>query len=164
LVNKYEVAMKIHWEKEFYNLAESKGIKCRIARTINDWIETIYFIGKEYFTKSVTYDLSKKQFFLGVNPSKLNENGDFILICGGKRNILSDIFIIPWDIFFETLKKGEPLNTCKPPKKEYFQYEFYLRDRDNRWLMTVQGGNRPILDVSKWHYNVDKALAFINSI
>ena len=103
--------MRNHWAMEFYNLAESKGIQCRTVRMINGWIETINFVGKEYYTKSVTYNLSRKQFFLGVDPSKLNESGVFILICGGKRNILSDIFIIPWGNFFKTLEKGEPINT-----------------------------------------------------
>jgi hypothetical protein len=163
LMNKYEVAMKNKWAMEFYNLAESKGIKCRIERMIRGWLETINFNGKKYFSKSVTYDLSRRQFFQGVDPSKLNDNGDFVLICGGKRNILSDIFIIPWAIFFETLEKGEAINTYKYPK-EYLQYKFYLRDRDERWFMSVEGGNRPILDISKCHYNVDKALALINSV
>ena len=155
--------MRNHWAMEFYNLAESTGIQCRIVRRSRGWIETINFVGKRYYTKSVTYNLSRKQFFLGVDPSKLNESGVFVLICGGKRNILSDIFIIPWGNFFKTLEKGEPINTYRPPK-EYFQYKFYLRDRDDGWSMSVQGGNRPILDVSKWHYNVDEALAFINSV
>ncbi len=155
--------MRNRWAMKFYNLAESKGIQCRIVCRSRGWIETINFVGKEYYTKSVTYHLSKKQFFLGVDPSKLNESGNFVLICGGKGNDLSDIFIIPWGKFFKTLEKGEPINTYRPPK-EYFQYKFYLRDRDNSWSMLVQGENRPILDVSKWHYNVDEALAFINSI
>ncbi len=155
--------MNNHWASKFYNLAKSKGIKCNIARLSNGWIETINFVGKEYFTKSATYDLSRRQFFQGVDPSKLNESGVFVLICGGKRNILSDIFIIPWDVFFETLKKGKPINTYKPPK-EYFQYKFYLRDRDDAWLMSVQGGDRPRLDVSQWHYSVAKALDFLNSV
>jgi len=152
--------MRNRWAMEFYNLAESTGIQCRIVRKSRGWIETINFVGKRDYTKSVTY--KRKKFFIGVDPSKLNESGDFVLICGGKENILSDIFIIPWGIFFETLKKGEPINTYSPPK-EYLQYKFYLQDRDNGWSMFVQGGNRPILDVSKWHYNVDEALAFINS-
>jgi len=33
--------MKNHWAKDFYHLAESKGINCRIVRVINGWIETI---------------------------------------------------------------------------------------------------------------------------
>ena len=154
--------MKNHWAMEFYNLAESKGIKSKIKRMVNGWIETISFSGKKYFTKSATYNLSRRQFFQGVDPPKLNENGDFVLICGGARNILSDIFIIPWGMFFKTLQKGEPINTYQPPK-EYFQYKFYLRDRDDRWMMSVQGESRPVLDVSDWHYSVSKALVFIES-
>ena len=155
--------MKRHWAIEFYNFAETKKIKCRIERMIIRWIETINFSEKKYFVKSATYNLSKRQFFLGVDPSKLNESGEFVLICGGARNILSDIFIIPWSKFFKTLQKGVPVNTYKPPK-EYFQYKFYLRDRDDRWLMSVQGGSRPVLDVSDWHYDVSKALSFIESV
>jgi hypothetical protein len=154
--------MKNHWALEFYNLAKSKGIKCRIEKLINGWIETINFSGKEYFTKSVTYDLSRRQFFQGVDPSKLNEKGAFVIICGGRSDILSDIFLIPWDMFFKTLEKGEPINTYRQPR-EYFQYKFYLRDRDGHWLMSVQGGNRPVLDVTNWHYNVVKALSLIDS-
>jgi hypothetical protein len=154
--------MKDHWAMEFYNLAKSKGKQCRISCWSRGWIETINFAGKEYYTKSVTYNLSRRQFFLGVDPSKLNESGAFVLVCGGKRNILSDIFVIPWDIFFKTLEKGEAINTYKPPK-EYFQYKFHLRDRDDNWLMFVQGGNKPILNVSKWHYNVDEALELVDS-
>jgi len=149
--------MKTHWAIKFYNIAESKGLTCRKVRVIKDWIETINCNGKIFFTKSVTYDLSKKQYFQGVDPSKLNESGDYVLICGGTINTLSDIFIIPWEIFFMTLAKGKPINTYKPPK-EYFQYKFYIRNRKNRWIMSVQGGKRPILDVSGWHYNVEEAL------
>ena len=95
--------MKNHWAMAFYNFAESKGIKSRIERVVNGWIETISFSEKKYFVKSATYNLSRRQFFQGVDPSKLNESGDFVLICGGARNILSDIFIIPWGMFFKTL-------------------------------------------------------------
>jgi hypothetical protein len=154
--------MKNHWALEFYNLAESRGIKCRIEKLINGWIETINCSGKEYFTKSATYDLSRKQYFQGVDPPKMNENGAFVLFCGGRRDILTDIFIIPWDIFFKTLGMGKPINTYRPPK-EYFQYKFYLRDRDGCWHMSVQGRKRPVLDVTNWHYAVFKALSLIDS-
>lgn len=160
ILNQDEVTMKKHWVMEFYDLARSKGIKSKIEHIVNGWIETISFSEKIYFTKSATYDLIRKQYFQGVDPSKINENGDFVLICGGARNILSDIFIIPWSTFFETLQKGEPVNTYKLPK-EYFQYKFYLRDRDCHWMMSVQGGRRPVLDVSDWYYDLSKSLEFI---
>ncbi len=149
------------WAEEFYNLTESKGIECRIKRKNGGWIETINFAGKIYYTRSKSYD--GREFFIGVGPSKLDDEGDFVLICGGKENTLSHIFIIPWGVFFETLEKGAPINTFSPPKKPYFQYKCHLRDRDGRWLMSVQGGNTPILDVSRWHYSVDEAIAFINN-
>lgn len=152
--------MKNHWAMEFYERARSMGINSKIERVVNGWVETIIFSEKKYFTKSATYNLSRKQYFQGVDPPKLSENGDFVLICGGVRNSLSDIFIIPWDMFFKTIKRGEPINTYKPPK-EYYQYKFYLRDRDNQWLMSVQGGSRHVLDVSSWYYDVSKALEFI---
>lgn len=152
--------MKNHWAMDFYELARSRGIKGRIERMVNGWVETIIFSDKKYFTKSATYDLSRKQYFQGVDPPKLTENSDFVLFCGGTRNSLSDIFIIPWEIFFKTLQKGEPINTYRLPK-EYFQYKFYLRDRNDQWLMSVQGGSRPILDVTVWCYNVSKALKLI---
>ena len=109
--------MKNHWELEFYNLAESKGINCKKKRVVNGWIETINFHGKDYFTKSVTYNLQRRQFFQGVDPTKLNETGDFVLICGGTKSILSNIFIIPWEMFFQTLEKGEPINTLPATKR-----------------------------------------------
>jgi hypothetical protein len=154
-----------HWVMEFYDLAKSKGIECKIEREVNGWIETINFVGKRYFTRSATYLSSKNLYFIGIDPSKPNENGDFVLICGGSsKGILSDIFIITWNKFFETLKKGETINTYKPPKKEYFQYKVHLQYRNSGWLMTVEGGDKPILDVSKHHYNVDTALAVINGV
>lgn len=163
LNQKDEVAMKKHWAMEFCDLAISKGIKSKIEHVVNGWIETISFSGKKYFTKSATYDLSRRQYFQGVDPSKMNENGDFVLICGGARNILSDIFIIPWSTFFTTLQKGDPVNTYKPPKK-YFQYKFYLRDRDYHWMMSVQGGRRPVLDVSGSYYDLSSALEFVERV
>jgi len=155
--------MKNHWAMEFYDRAKSMGIKSKIEKMVNGWIETISFREKTYFTKSSTYNLSRRQYFQGVDPPKLKEHGDFVLICGGTKDILTDIFIIPWNPFFKTLQKGEAINTYRPPR-EYFQYKFYLRDRDDLWHMSVQGGIRPILDVSAWHYNPEKALEFIECV
>jgi hypothetical protein len=47
---------------------------------------------------------------------------------------------------------------------EYFQYKFYLRDSDDLWQMSVQGGIRSVLDVSDWHYNTSKAIEFIEQV
>ncbi len=152
--------MKNHWAMEFYDRAKAMGIKSKIERMVSGWIETISFRNKTYFTKSSTYNLSRRQYFQGVDPPKLKEHGDFVLICGGTNDILTDIFIIPWNPFFKILQQGEAINTYKSPR-EYFQYKFYLRDRDDLWRMSVQGGIRPILDVSEWHYNPEKALKII---
>jgi len=61
-----------------------------------------------------------------------------------------------WADFFRTLKRGKPVNTYKPPK-EYWQYKFYIQDNGSSWLMTVQGGDHPELDVTRWRYDVDEA-------
>ncbi len=162
VTNEHEVTVKNHWALEFCNFAESKGLECRIGKRVNGWVETVELSGKTFFTKSATYDPSRRQYFQGIDPPKVNENGSFVLFCGGKRGILTDIFIIPWKIFFQTLILGKPINTYRPPK-EYFQYKFYIRDRDGHWLMSVQGGRKPILDVTRWHYDVSEAVSFIQS-
>lgn len=59
--------------------------------------------------------------------------------------------------------KSEAINTYRQPR-EYFQYKFYLRDRDDLWQMSVQGGIRSVLDVSDWHYNTSKAIEFIEQV
>lgn len=151
--------MKNHWAKEFYVLAESQDLSCELIQQINGWFETFTVEGKICFTKSFTYDMSKRQYFQGVDPKKLYETGDLILLCGGTQGKLRDIFIIPWEVFFKTLKNGKPINTYKPPK-EYLQYKFHIRNRKWRWIMSVQGGQRPILDITKYQYDEVGALAF----
>ena len=151
--------MKNHWAKEFYDLAKSNGLNCKLVTLMNGWFETLLLEGKLCFTKSFTYNTSRRQYFQGVDPEKLDKNGDLVLLCGGITGSLRDIFIIPWDKFFATLRRGESINTYRPPK-EYFQYKFYIRDRDSRWVISVQGGDRPTLDVTGWRYNVDEALRF----
>jgi len=154
--------MKNHWAMEFYDRASSLGIPSKMDNMVNGWIETVKFRNKIYFTKSSTYNLSRSQYFQGVDPPKIHEHGDYVLICGGVNNVLTDIFIIPWNPFFTTIRQGEAINTYKPPR-EYFQYKFYLRDREARWRMSVQGGIKPVLDVTEWHYNPKQALNFIEA-
>jgi hypothetical protein len=154
--------MKYHLAMVFCDQANSLGIPAIINNMVNGWIETLTFRNKIYFAKSSTYNLSRRQYFQGVDPPKIQEHGDYVLICGGVNNILTDIFIIPWYHFFRTIRKGEAINTYKPPR-EYFQYKFYLRDREARWHMSVQGGIKPILDVTEWHYNPKQALDFIKA-
>ena len=101
--------MNNHWVDQFYRFAKSEGLICGIGRVMHGWIETLHINGKDCFTKSVTYNLSRRQLFQGVDPQKLNESGDFVLICGGIKGKLSDIFIIPWIIFFKALERERVL-------------------------------------------------------
>lgn len=151
--------MKNHWAKEFFDRAESHGLRCEIIRLVNGWFETLTFEGKRCFTKSFTYDMTRRQYFQGVDPRKLDETGNLVLLCGGAQGKLRDVFIIPWEVFFKTLKKGKPINTYKPPK-EYFQYKFHIRNKEGRWMMSVQGNLRPIWDITQYRYDKVGALAF----
>lgn len=151
--------MNKKWVDEFCNKAESKGINCRIIRRINGWIETLLIEDKLCYTKSITYSVSRNQYFQGIDPKKFQETGDIVLLCGGVNGEFRDIFIIPWSSFFKTIKAGEPINTYRPPR-EYYQYKFYVRDRDDRWILSVQGGQKPNLNISKWRYNLVDALEY----
>jgi hypothetical protein len=83
--------------------------------------------GKIYYVKSMSYITGRKLYFQGVDPRKLSEKGDYVLLCGGRNNNLSDIFF-PWEDVFETLRQGQPTNTYKLPKV-HLQYKFYVHDR-----------------------------------
>ncbi len=147
----------MRWADELFGKARVKGILCSITRRVNGWPETMVLNGKTYYVKSMSYNTDRNLYFIGVDPGKLTQKGDYVLLCGGFNNELVNIFIIPWEIFFGTLKQGDPINTYKPPK-EYWQYKFYVRDRSGRWVMTVQGGNRPETDVTKWRYTFSEAI------
>ncbi len=153
----------MQWADEFLEKARMKGVLCSVSRRVNGWPETMVLKGKTFFVKSVTYNADKGLYFQGVDPGKLSEQGDFVLLCGGIRKELKDIFIIPWDIFFSTLTQGEPRNTYKPPK-EYFQYKFHVRNKSAEWLMRVQGGKRPEIDVTQWRFGFDKAIDQLRNI
>lgn len=58
---------------------------------------------------------------------------------------------------------GEAVNTYSAPK-EYFQFKFRIRDRDDKWIMAVQGREHPMLDVSQWRYSVKDAIEKLSSI
>lgn len=146
------------WVDQFCRQAKSRGLDCRVVNRVNGWPETVTVDGRKCFTKSVSYNAERGLYFLGVDPKKLEEKGDFVLVCGGTKEKLRDIFVIPWADFFRTLKRGETVNTYKPPK-EYWQYKFYVQDNGSSWLMTVQGGDHPELDVTRWRYDVDEAIS-----
>ena len=109
------------------------------------------------------YNQMKKEYYTGVDPKKLNENGDLVLICGGSKNgHFRDIFLIPWILFFQTLRAGDPKNTYRLPK-QYIHYRFYLRDRSDRWIMSVQPAGRRELDISQCRYTIDEAIRTLKS-
>ncbi|MBU2620875.1 MAG: hypothetical protein KKD92_00975 [Proteobacteria bacterium] len=147
----------MRWADDFFGKAKVRGILCSVTRRVNGWPETMVLNSNTYYVKSMSYNSDRNLYFQGVDPGKLAQKGDYVLLCGGFNNELVDIFIIPWEVFFETLKQGEPTNTYKPPK-EYLQYKFYVRDRSGRWVMTVQGGKRPVIDVTKWRYASSEAI------
>lgn len=147
----------MHWADDLFGKAKLRGILCSVTRRVNGWPETMVLKGNTYYVKSISYNANRNLYFQGVDPRKLTQQGDYVLLCGGFNNELADIFIIPWKIFFETLMQGEPTNTYKLPK-EYLQYKFYVRDRSGRWVMTVQGGKKPLIDVTKWRYASSEAI------
>jgi len=150
--------MRIKWTDKFLKVAESNGLNCQILHLENGWIETLIVNGKRCYAKSITYNLNKKEYYTGVDPKKLHQKGDLVIICGGDSNgHFRDIFLIPWKYFFNTLRVGEPQNTYRLPKV-YMQYRFYLRDRNIKWVMSVQPAGSRELDITQWRYSVDGAL------
>lgn len=153
----------MEWANKFFEEAKAKDLDCAVTNCVHGWPETMVARQRNFFVKSVTYNTSRNLYFQGVDPKKLEEKGDFVLVCGGINNKLRDIFIIPWRIFFQTLKEGKPLNTYKPPK-EYLQYKFYIKNKNGKWIMTVQGGRKPEIDVSECRYQSDEAIEQLKQV
>lgn len=147
----------MRWADDLFIKAKASSIPCSVKKRVNGWPETMVLKGKTYYVKSMSYNADRNLYFQGVDPEKLSQKGDYVLLCGGFNNELLDIFIIPWEIFFGTLKQGKPINTYQPPK-EYWQYKFYVRERSGGWVITVQGGKRPEKDVTKWRYDPSQAI------
>jgi hypothetical protein len=154
--------MKQHWAEEFLNYLRAKDIKCESVRYSQGWLETALICGKICFTKSITFDLKRKQYFQGVDTAKLSDKGDFVLLCGGLDGKFRDIFIIPWKAFFSSLAKANPINTYRD--KEYLQYKFVVRERDDRWLLIFHNSAGGPLDVGGWHNDVNSAVAVFKRI
>ena len=148
------------WVDQFCKEAKDKGINCEVINRVNGWTETIITYGKRCFTKSITFNPSQELYFSGVDTKKLNEKGDFVLLCCGLGNKLCDIFLIPWEEFFQTLNEGEPVNTYKLPKV-YLQYKFKIKNNGKKWLMIVQGGRNPRVDISAWRFEIDEAFKYL---
>ena len=149
--------MRKHWAKEFMEYTRTQGIKSEPVRYSQGWLETALIGGKVCFTKSMTFDVGKKQYFQGVDTGKLADKGDYVLLCGGRNDMLRDIFIIPWEIFFSTLSKATPINTYKD--KEYLQYKFVVRERDGQWLLIFHRSTDAPLDIDDWHHDIISAVA-----
>ena len=110
----------------------------------------------------MTYLSGPKEYFVGVDPRKLEEDGDAVLLCGGAAGRLRDVFVIPWDVFFDTVRGGAPINSFR--KRVYLQYKLHVRDREGTWIMAVQPGHRARLDVGKWRYDPVDALEALKKL
>lgn len=86
----------IKWADKFQGIAESYALHCHISHRERGWIETLIINGHRCYCKSKTSDNNKREYYIGVDPKKLNEKGDFVLICGGNSDgQFRDIFLIP---------------------------------------------------------------------
>lgn len=144
--------MPLKWVDIFLDLLRNEGISCKVSNRINGWAETAIISGRSCYTKSVTFNTSRSHYFQGVDPGKLQESGDLVVICGGLDNGLRDIFLIPWTEFFRAISSGKAINTYKLPKV-YYQYKFTIQLINNRWYMNVQGSTRPNLDITTWRHS-----------
>lgn len=149
--------MKQHWAQEFLDYTSAKGIKCEPVRYSQGWLETARIGGKVCFTKSMTFDQKRKQYFQGIDTKKLNDRGDYVLLCGGLNGRIKDIFIIPWKIFFHTLSHATPINTYRD--REYLQYKFVIRECDDRWILIFHNSTAGPLDVTDRRNNLDSAIS-----
>jgi hypothetical protein len=154
--------MRKHWAEEFVTFAEKRGVPCDRVHHSNGWLETVDIANFRCFVKSVTYGEQRHQYFLGVDPGKVSDRGDAVVICGGRRRELSDIFIIPWRRFFAVIEKSEPINTYHG--REYFQYKFYVRDREGKWIASFQGGAQPVLELNGMRFDPKSAVAHLRSM
>ena len=93
--------MRNRYAEDFLELAKSKGLDYGLIHSSRGWPETVMIAGHTCFIKSKTYD--GKEYFIGVDPGKLDDNGEAVVICGGEHGSLRDIFVIPWDSFFSAM-------------------------------------------------------------
>ena len=153
--------MRNRWAEDFLELAKSKGVGHSLIRSTNGWPETVRIAGRTCFVKSKTYD--GKEYFIGVDPGKFDDDGDAVVVCGGDRGSLRDIFVISWDTFFSAMAQAEPVNTFKR-KTPYLQFKVHIRNHDDSWVAEFQGGVKPELDVTTWRHDPIPALEAIEDI
>jgi len=154
--------MREHWAEEFVSYTEKRDTPCNRIRHVNGWLETVDIANSRCFIKSVSFDERRRHYFLGVDPGKLSERGDAVVLCGGRKTQLSDIFVIPWKQFFAAIEKSETINTYRD--REYFQYKFYVREREGVWTASFRGGDQPILDVTDKRFEPKNAAAYLRSM
>lgn len=148
------------WAEIFFDEARAAGLEIKIVNRVHGWPETTILAGKRCYTKSITYKMGNRFYFQGVDPKKLTESGDYVLLCGGINERLRDIFLIPWELFFLAIREGEAVNTYKLPK-EYWQFKFKVHSTDKGWVLAVQGGSRPKSDISQWRFDVGGAIKYL---
>jgi len=149
--------MPIKWCDRFIDILQSENISFRVLNRVHGWIETASISGKSCYIKSATFNIERSFYFQGVDPNKLNDKGDIVVICGGYENNLKDIFIIPWVEFFRKISSGKAINTYKLPKV-YNQYKFKIKSINNKWNLSVQGSVLPDFDVTAWCYSPNSAI------
>jgi len=151
----------VSWVDTFVALAHHAGIEAQVAHRVRGWPETILVAGHRCFSKSMTYLSSKNEYFLGVDPKKLDDSGDYVVLCGAHRGSLADIFVAPWHAFFELVRGGTPVNTYRAPRR-YLQYKLHLRMRGDGWELLIQGHALP-QRVDHWHLAPDDALVALST-
>jgi hypothetical protein len=110
----------------------------------------------------MTYDPVHRHYFQGVDPGKLGETGDLVLLCGGYENRLRDLLLIPWEGFFSALSNAEPIRSYRD--HPYRQYKFVVRNRDASWFLAFHRGQRPRFPLDGLRYDVQGALAAIRKM
>ena len=154
--------MRNHWAEEFVQYAEKRGLTCLRFRHSNGWLETVDIADCRCFIKSMSYNERRRLYFQGVDPGKLSEKGNAIVLCGGRDGELAEVFVIPWKQFFAAIAKSEAINTYRD--REYFQYKFSVRDRDGEWIASFQGGAQPVLNCTAWRFDPKSAVAHIRTM
>ena len=149
--------MPTKWADLFLVLLRSASVSCKVTNRVNGWPETAIINSRRCFMKSVSYDAARRHYFQGIDPKKLQESGDLVVICGGLGASLRDIFLIPWHDFFKIISLGEPINTYRLPKV-YFQYKFKVHETDSGWTLSVQGSAQPTRAIGQWHNSPSAAV------
>jgi hypothetical protein len=152
----------VKWVDRFVSLALDSGIDAKVTRLSRGWPETVVVSGHTCFVKSVTYNESRDEFFIGVDPKRHRRGGDYVVLCGGRGQQLSEVFVCPWADFFHLLEKGKPVNTYRAPR-EYWQYKLHLRRRGHGWSFSVQGADTSP-EVTSWCHSPRDALSHLTAV